>query len=57
MLIYIKIENKLITSRFAACAFASAIAYNSLNALLKSLAIIEMQSKKQVLLLLMLLVN
>jgi hypothetical protein len=57
MLVYIKIENKLITSRFAACAFASAIAYNSLNALLKSLAIIEMQSKKQVLLLLMLLVN
>jgi len=49
-LIYIEIENKLIASYFATCAFASAIAQDALNAFLESPAIIEVQSKKQVLL-------
>jgi len=46
MLIYIKIKHKLIASCFAACAFASPIAQDALNALLESLAIIEVKSKK-----------
>ena len=55
MLIRVKIENKLITSCFATCAFASVIAQDALNTLLESPAIIEVKRKKQVLLLLLML--
>jgi hypothetical protein len=41
MLIYIKIKNGLIISCFATRAFASIVAQDALNALLKSPAIIE----------------
>jgi hypothetical protein len=47
-------KNELITSCFIACAFASIVAQDALNAFLKSLAIIEVQSKKQELLLILL---
>jgi len=58
MLIYVKKKKKkkkLITSCFVACVFASIIAQDTLNTLLKSLAIIEVQSEEQVLLLMLLL--
>jgi len=55
ILVYIKIKNKLIANCFAICAFASVVVQDALNALLKSLAIIEVKSKKQVLLMLLML--
>jgi hypothetical protein len=39
-------KNKLLASYFIACAFTSIIARDALNALLKSSAIIEVQSKE-----------
>ena len=47
-------KNKLIASYFATCPFISIILQNALNILLKSLAIIKVQSKKQMLLLILL---
>jgi hypothetical protein len=41
-------KNELITSCFIACAFASIVAQDALNAFLESLAIIKVQSQEQV---------
>jgi hypothetical protein len=48
----IYIKNKLIIGCFIACAFASIVVWDALNALLGSLAIMEVQSKEKVLILL-----